>query len=88
MMLFGMVRKPTMRDVITAIKLPRLPLNLAVESAVLADRGAASLVANMSLPLDTSVFRAGILLQFIVARVFKFDSARYHARARFLLTDY
>lgn len=64
-MLFGSVRKPTMRDVMTAIELPRRPVNLAMDEVAAPDMGA-SFATNMSLPFDTSDFNAGILLRFIV----------------------
>lgn len=64
-MLFGSVRKPTMRDVMTAIELPRRPVNRAMDEAAAPDTGA-NFAANMSLPFDTSDFNTGILLRFIV----------------------
>lgn len=81
-MLFGSVRKPTMRDVITAIELPRRPVNLAMDEAAAPDTGA-SFAANMSLPFDTSDFNAGILLRFMVVAC---DVSGDHAGVLYLLT--
>lgn len=38
-MLFGSVRKPTIRDVMTAIELPRRPVNLAMDEAAATRHG-------------------------------------------------
>lgn len=83
MMLFGIVRNPTMRDVITAIEPPRLPLNLAVERAALVDRGPVTLVTK-SLLFAANDFT----LRFIVTRglVYPVQLRKVqYARSRFLL---